>query len=261
MSEEEDEAAARRVGIEIFWRVHAGLPKQGPGSDASTRRALAAAGPLPRRPRVLDLGCGPGRQTLVLAQETGGDVIAVDLIRPFLDQVEARVADAGLADRVSTRLLSMGDLPADEFPPDHFDLIWSEGAIYNLGFEDGLRRWRPLLRSSGRVAVTEATWLGPEPSERVRRFWRTEYPTMGDVPENVARLERAGFRLLDRFTLPESEWWDDYYSIIEKRVAALRSEETTKWAQQAIAAFDEELAVVREGLASFGYVFYVMAPS
>ena len=261
MSDDANDAGLERLRARLFWRIHGGLPKQGPGSDASTRRALAAVGPLPERPRILDLGCGPGRQTVVLAQETGGDVIAVDLLPPFLEQVEERVARAGLSDRVRTRSVSMGALPVDEFPEGGFDLVWSEGAIYNLGFEAGLRAWRPLLRSPGWIAVTEATWLGPDPSERVRRFWDAEYPEMGGVDANIARLERAGFRLEDHFALPPSEWWDDYYTLIESRVETLREEETSREAARVIAEYDEELAVVREGLETFGYVFYVMRPT
>ena len=64
--------------IELFWRLHEGLPKQGPGSDATTRRALALARPIPSEPRMLDFGCGPGRQTLVLAQDLGGHVTAIN---------------------------------------------------------------------------------------------------------------------------------------------------------------------------------------
>ncbi|NRA02079.1 MAG: hypothetical protein HRU00_05690 [Myxococcales bacterium] len=67
-------AKPEHAAIEVFWKLHQGLPKQGPGSDASTRRALALVPELPSAPRILDLGCGPGRQTLVLARETGGQL-------------------------------------------------------------------------------------------------------------------------------------------------------------------------------------------
>jgi hypothetical protein len=44
-----------------------------------------------------------------------------------------------------------------ELPPGSVDLLWSEGAIYLLGFEDGLRRFRPCLAPGGLAAVTECS--------------------------------------------------------------------------------------------------------
>lgn len=54
-----------------FFTLRHGLPRQSPGSDATTRHLLSLAGPPPARPRVLDLGCGPGRSALLLAAEAG----------------------------------------------------------------------------------------------------------------------------------------------------------------------------------------------
>ena len=61
------------------------LPQQGPGSDASTLRALRMLGELPDAPRVLDLGCGPGRQTLALARSIlrTGDVDSAECARAY----------------------------------------------------------------------------------------------------------------------------------------------------------------------------------
>ena len=71
--------------------------------------------------------------------------------QPFLDELARRAADAGVSERVKTVGASMFDLAFDM----HFDLIWSEGAIYIMGFSEGLRAWRPLLKPAGYVAVTE----------------------------------------------------------------------------------------------------------
>jgi cyclopropane fatty-acyl-phospholipid synthase-like methyltransferase len=95
---------------EAFFRLYEGLPRQGPGSDACTREALRRLPPLPAQPRVVDLGCGAGRQTLVLAEALGTRVLAVDLHRPFLDQLEGAAREHGLAHRVETRCADMGAL-------------------------------------------------------------------------------------------------------------------------------------------------------
>ncbi|MEU1127933.1 transferase, partial [Streptomyces sp. NPDC005899] len=39
--------------IDAFFALHHALPRQSPGSDATTRRLLALTGPRPPRPRVL----------------------------------------------------------------------------------------------------------------------------------------------------------------------------------------------------------------
>jgi len=243
------------VAIEVFWRLHVGLPKQGPGSDDSTRRALSLIPHLPSEPKILDLGCGPGRQSLVLAQETGGHVTAVDLLPPFLDQVDERAAAAELSDRIETMQASMGDLPIED---ESYDLLWSEGAIYNIGFESGLRGWHRLLRPGGSVAVTEATWLGGEPAENIRKFWDTEYPAMQNREANERAVADAGYRLLGSFVLPEREWWDDYYTPIGERIAELRKERSDDDWVAALDAAEDEAAVVRDCAGTFGYVFYVM---
>ena len=111
---------------DAFFRLFEGLPRQGPGSDACTREALRRLPALPARPRVVDLGCGSGRQTLVLAESLQVKVIAVDLHQPFLDQLAASAHARGLARLVETRCADMGAL---ELPSGSVDLLWSEGAV------------------------------------------------------------------------------------------------------------------------------------
>ncbi|MEU1879741.1 GNAT family N-acetyltransferase [Streptosporangium sp. NPDC020072] len=73
--------------VAAFFALHDDLARQGPGSDATTRHLLSLAGPPVPRPRVLDIGCGPGRSSLVPAQ-AGAEVTAVDLRQPYLDWFE-----------------------------------------------------------------------------------------------------------------------------------------------------------------------------
>ena len=204
------------------------------------------------------MGCGPGRQTQVLAEALGGVVTAIDLLPPFLEELEARAEAAGLADRITTRRGSMLDLPAELFPDGSVDLIWSEGAIYNVGFDVGLADWRRLLAPGGRIGVSEIAWLVADPPERVRRYWEASYPGMRSRGENARAIEAAGYRLLGDLVVPERDWWDDYYTPIEARLDALRGERDDSVWQETIALYDEELEIARIGLSSFGYVFYVM---
>jgi len=244
-----------RTAVEVFWKLHAGLPKQGPGSDTSTRRALALVPDLPPHPAVLDLGCGPGRQTLVLARETAGHVTAVDALPPFLQQLEERAREAGLAEHITC---VEGRMESLAYEDESFDLVWSEGAIYNIGFAQGLAAWRRLLRPGASLAISEATWLSEARPARVRRFWEQHYPAMQRDAANRQVIERQRYRLLGSFVLPEAEWWDDYYSPIALRLEALRGERSDRAWREALDAHEEELSMLREGAGSFGYVFYVM---
>ena len=245
----------QQASAEVFWKLHQGLPQQAPGSDASTRRALAMIPGLPAAPRILDLGCGPGRQSIVLAQETEGKVVAVDLLARFLAELDARAETAGIQDRIETVEASMADLP---YAADSFDLIWSEGAIYNMGFAEGLGGWRGLLRTGGAMAVTDAVWLEDDPPETASRFWKVGYPGMLSLGAAGDAVREAGFASLGCFVLAESEWWDDYYTPIEARLDSLARERDDKAWADALATHREELEIVRQGRGSFGYAFFVM---
>ncbi|WP_142847491.1 class I SAM-dependent methyltransferase [Telmatospirillum sp. J64-1] len=240
------------MNLDALFRLHRDLPRQGPGSDRATLEALGALPPLPPSPFGLDLGCGPGKQTLLLARRLGCPILAVDLHRPFLDELESRARDAGLSHLVQTRCADMGRL---DIAPGSVDLIWSEGAIYNLGFEQGLRLWRPLLRENGLVMASELTWLTPTPPDEVETFWQQAYPGMGDIAGNCEAAERAGYRVLDARPLPSAEWWPDYYAPLEERCRML-AEDPMPGLADAIAAARAEIDLLRRFPDAYGYVYY-----
>jgi serine/threonine-protein kinase HipA len=239
---------------EAFFRLFEGLPRQGPGSDACTREALRRLPELPAAPRVLDLGCGSGRSTLVLAHALRTEVIAVDNHQPFLDQLRDSARERRLADLIDIRC---ADMAAPGLPQGSIDLLWSEGAIYLLGFEEGLRLWRPLLRPGGCLAASECSWLCAEPPAEAAAFFRDGYPGMAGIRENVARARAAGFDPIDHFTLPPEAWWDEYYTPLEQRMACLAPTADS----ELVAVIDEtrrEIELFRSYGDSYGYVFYLL---
>jgi SAM-dependent methyltransferase len=95
--------------------------------------------------RLLDIGCGAGRNALPLAR-AGWDVMATDLSSPMLTAAAARAADAGLANRVRLLRASMDHLP---FASAGFDFIVAHG-IWNLARSG--REFRQAVREAARVA-------------------------------------------------------------------------------------------------------------
>lgn len=242
--------------MSVFWEIHSGLPREGPGDSACVARALELARPLPLAPTVLDVGCGPGGQTLDLAVLLPqASIIALDAHQAFLDELERRAAARGIAKRIQT---SRGDLRAMTFAPESFDLIWCEGAAYFLGLEDALRNWCTFLKPGGKIAFTEPVWLRADPPEDVVANW-AEYPQMRDVGAVRALVEDCGYRRLGDFVLPEEAWWDNYYTPMEKKLPALRDKhKDDPKAVRVIADAQQEIDIYRNHSAFFGYLFIVM---
>jgi SAM-dependent methyltransferase len=240
---------------EIFFEVYEALPRQGPGNRACAERALGACRELPGAPALLDLGCGLGGQTLHLTELTTGTITAVDSHARAIDRLRRVVAERGLAERVRPLV---GDMAKLDFAPASFDLIWSEGALYNIGIEPALRVCRPLLRPGGYLAFTEAIWRKANPPAEVKASFDLDYPAMGWAKDVPAVLERCGFQLLDQFTLPDEAWWDDFYTPMLARIALLRDQHAGD--TEALAVLDQiaaEPEMHRQHAAYYAYEFFV----
>ena len=240
---------------QVMEELYAPLPRQGPGSPASTRKAFSLLGPLPERPLVLDIGCGVGAQTMELAKLTSGHIIALDIFDWALDRVSEKVVRVGLADRVHTTKQSMD---AMDFRDETFDIIWSEGALYIMGFENALKTCRALLKPGGYLAVSELCWFRADPPDEAQQFFETGYPDMKTVEDNVRLISGSGLEILGHFHLPDRDWWDDYYTPMSKVLPALR----VKYADspEALAMCDEneiEMAIHHKYSSSYGYEFFV----
>ncbi|MFF8841251.1 GNAT family N-acetyltransferase [Streptomyces sp. NPDC015127] len=252
--------------------LHHGLPRQGPGSDATSLRLLAAAGPLPARPRVLDLGCGAGRSALLLAAEAGAQVTAVDLHQPFLDELRHSADARGLGEAIRTVRADMGDLP---FPDGSFDLVWAESSAYSIGFDTALAAWRRLLAPGGALVLTECEWTAeppPQPSAwevppAARALWDRHY-RLRTTAENCAAASAAGYTILSVYRQPESDW-DEYYGPLAARAdaAAPAAPGMAEVPPQPAASeappagTREEIVMRREHGVEYGCTGYVLRPA
>jgi len=206
---------------QLFLELFESLPRQGPGNRACAAKALELCAGLPPFPKVVDLGCGVGGQTLLLAAMTRGTIVAVDLHEPSINRLRETVSSLGLSERIFPMVADMADTG---LPPESFDLVWSEGALYSIGMERALSVSRELLRPGGFLAFTDAVWLRDDPPSEVKESFDLDYPSMGRTADILALLERSGFSPAGHFTLPDEAWWTDFYTPMEKRIAEMRKQ-------------------------------------
>jgi trans-aconitate methyltransferase len=244
--------------FELFLEIYGTLPRAGPGSTADTLRALSMI-PGAELKTVLDLGCGPGAQTVVLAEALPeAKILALDLVPSMVAEARRRCTASGFGDRVR---VEVGDMMSVDVPEGSQDLIWCEGAIYFAGVESGLRRWRPLLEPGGTVAFTEAIWIQRSPPDEVVEWWRSHYPAITDEEGVRKAIVAAGYDTVGCFVLPADSWWDDYYEPMVGRIEefrALHPEDPT--AAEIATEAEKEIAMFKAFLDSYSYGFFVVQP-
>jgi len=231
------------------------LERQGPGSPEVTLKALSFVDNLTEQSHIADIGCGTGGQTMVLAQHAPGQITGIDLFPEFIDLFNAQAQKLSLHNRVKGMVASMDDLP---FEKESLDLIWSEGAIYNIGFKKGLREWRKYLKTEGCIAVTEASWFTEERPQEIQQFWEDAYPEMDTIPRKVMQMQEAGYIPVASFILPENCWTDHFYAPQqEAREKFLEKYKGNQTAEEFIASERHEEQLYARYKAYYGYVFYI----
>lgn len=229
--------------------------RQGPGSPEVTLKALGFIDNLTDQSLIADLGCGTGGQTMVLAQHAPGHITGLDFFPGFIDRFNRNARGLNLQDRVKGIVGSMDNLP---FGEEELDLIWSEGAIYNIGFERGLNEWRKYLKTGGYIAVSESAWFTEERPAEIHDFWMEAYPQIDTIPNQVALIQKAGYLPIASFILPETCWTEHYFApLVKAREKFLAKYPGNKTAEELVAMSHHEEELYRKYKGFYGYVFYI----
>ncbi len=242
--------------LELIIDLHKNSDRQGPGSENDTLRALDLLNlPIDQTLKVADIGCGAGGQTISLAKNLNGQVTAVDLFPEFLNELNEKSQKLGLTDKIITLEKSMDNLPFNE---GELDLIWSEGAIYNIGFEIGLKKWKDYLKVGGYLAVSEITWITQSRPKEIEEFWKAEYPEVDTASNKIRQLENNGYSLVGYFYLSQDSWIETYYKPMQARFETfLKRNDNSELAKKVVEDNQAEIDLYQKFKDYYSYGFYI----
>lgn len=240
--------------LKIIYEYFSSTERQGPGSIEETRKALRFIDGLTDKSKIADIGCGTGGQTMVLGENTPCEITGVDIWPDFIEQFNHNALNKHLQNRVKGVVGNMESLP---FHAEELDLIWSEGAIYNIGFERGLNEWKKYLKKGGYISVTENTWFTDERPVEIQEFWQNAYPEIDTIPNKVVQMQKAGYFPIATYILPESIW-TEYYAVTKKlQEVFLEKYQGNKTVEEFVASQRYEAELYDKYKEYYGYVFYI----
>jgi len=204
------------------------------GLSKYTRKAFHM---LPKldKPYILDVGCGSGVPAMELARLSNGEIVGSDINQDLLDILARKIEKEGLSDRVKAVKCSIFDM---DFSNESFDIIWSEGSIFIIGFEKGLKQWRRFLKPNGFLVVHDET---------------------GNITEKLEQISSCGYELFEHFILGEDTWWIEYYAPLEKRINEIRAKHADD--PKALVALDQdqrEIDMFKKNPSRYKSVFFIM---
>lgn len=251
----ENIATIHEFDFNLICEFFSNMERQGPGSPDATLKALSFIDNLTDKSLIADIGCGTGGQTMILAQHAPGHITGLDLFPGFIDLFNANATKLNLQDKVKGIIGSMDNLP---FQEEELDLLWSEGAIYNIGFERGLNEWRKYLKMGGYVAVSESSWFTDERPDEINKFWMDAYPEIDTIPNQVAKIYKAGYLPVATFILPEICWIEHYLTPkIRAEKIFLNKYAGNKNAEEFIVSQRYEEELYRKYKEFYGYTFFI----
>jgi len=240
--------------INIIYEYFSNTERQGPGNTEETLKALNFITGLTEKSKIADIGCGTGGQTMTLGQNTACEIIGVDVWQDFIHKFNRNSLNQNFQDRVKGIVGNMKNLP---FHDEELDLIWSEGSIYNIGFERGLNEWRKFLKIGGYIAVTENTWFSEERPDEIQEFWQKVYPEIDTISNKVAQMQKAGYLPIATYMLPETIWIDYYRKQALNIDSFIKKHKGNKAAKEFASSQLYEAELFNKYKAYYGYMFYI----
>ncbi|MFA5532692.1 MAG: methyltransferase domain-containing protein [Candidatus Shapirobacteria bacterium] len=241
--------------LELIIEYHKDNERQGPGSEEATLKALGYLPYENEKIKILDVGCGTGGQTITLAKNTGAQITAVDMLPQFLETLKNRIKEDNLINRIIAKEMLMDSLVFDE---SSFDVIWSEGAIYNIGFEKGLSLWRKYLKDNGYIAVSEISWLTDTRPDEIEQYWVNAYPEIDTIENKLSVINKCGYTSVAHFVLDDKCWLDNYYQpILERSEAFMKKYDYTDEVKEFVEAGKIEADMYNRFKDYYSYVFYI----
>ena len=205
--------------------------------------------------KIADIGCGTGASTMLLARELDAQVTAVDFLPEFIDVLKTRADSEGLIDKISPIIASMDNLPFDD---EEYDVIWSEGAIYNIGFKKGVDEWKRFLKPEGFLVVSEITWTTSERPFELQNHWESEYPEIDTASAKINILEKAGYTPVAYFILSDHCWLNNYYRPMQNSFSDfLAKNANSEDARNIVEAEKKEITLYQKYKNYFSYGVYI----
>ena len=234
-----------------FMTVFAALERWGPGSHKDSLKAISLMS-AQTMSHILEVGCGTGISTLLLADNSHAQITAVDNEPTAIEQLTKRVQNAQLGQRISPVCASMTQLP---FQAKRFDAIWAEGCVYIMGMENALTQWKPLLKDDGLLIVSDLVWLTDSPAEEAKQFWLADYPDIQSIPKRLALFKQHGYEVIEHFSLG-LDAWQNYWLPLKERVQTLQPVMPNS---QVLLDINQEISIYEQSAAKdFTYQYFIL---
>ena len=240
--------------IQALIDLHSGLKYLGPGDTTFSYDIIQNLPQLPTYPRIADMGCGTGASALLLAIVFGAPVKAVDFSETFLEEMMLHAKEQGIEHLIEP---SHGDIGSLDWEHESIDLLWSEGAAYNLTFKGALQAWRPLLKTDGIAVISELNYFSNNPPRKLKEYLLGMYPDINTEDKNRELIQSSGFELISHSRLPTNYWWQNYYGPLSERITTLK-EHCDETLQIVINEMEEEMDYFRKYSDYYGYSFFII---
>jgi ubiquinone/menaquinone biosynthesis C-methylase UbiE len=189
-----------------------GDARLGLGRHSLRRMALIAR--LGNGSKVLDLGCGSGSASILLAKDFGCSVVAADDDGAALATLASRARSESLSPRVETLKIDFAQLT---FADGEFNLVIAP-AVSVYSFPEAARKLRRYLAPRGRLLICHPVRVGHQGSSVLAKYWEQKLGGPLQLPRELLQVfEHAGYEPEALEALSEAELVEVYRGLEQKQ--------------------------------------------